>query len=153
MPNMPGSGLLTRLLANYSPRAADLRAWADARGQGMDLGSYWLPAGSVVGTDDGEQAAISGAYTRGAWEGIVQPMLATLGARAPDRQARFDELRTGYFRDYFTQWANFQARFQEGRTLWRGRYPELLARAGGAEDPYARFFRDAQRDLYELPID
>ncbi|MBN8263509.1 MAG: hypothetical protein J0M21_02515 [Xanthomonadales bacterium] len=146
-------GLLTRLLANYSPRAADLRAWADARGQGMDLGSYWLPAGSVVGTDGGEQAAISGAYTRGAWEGIVQPMLATLRARAPDRQARFDELRTGYFRDYFAQWARFQARFQEGRTLWRGRYPELLARAGGAEDPYARFFRDAQRDLYELPID
>jgi hypothetical protein len=146
-------GLLTRLQANYVPRAADLRTWADARGQGKDLGTYWLPAGAVVGTDGSEQAVISGAYTRAAWEGIVQPMLATLGERAPDRQARFGEMRDSYFRDYFAQWARFQARFQDGRALWRGRYPELLARAGGSEDPYARFFRDAQRNLYELPID
>ena len=51
-------GLLTRLLANYTPRAADLKQWADARGVGMDLGSFWLPQGAVVGTETGQLATI-----------------------------------------------------------------------------------------------
>ncbi|HOC10141.1 type VI secretion protein IcmF/TssM N-terminal domain-containing protein [Thermomonas sp.] len=146
-------GLLTRLLANYTPRAADLKQWADARGVGMDLGSFWLPQGAVVGTETGQLATISSAYTRDTWEGAIEPMLATLRKQAPERASRIDDLRNAYFQDYFTQWEKFQARFGDGITLWRGRYEELLARAGGADNPYARFFVAAQRNLYELPFD
>jgi hypothetical protein len=146
-------GLLTRLLANYTPRAADLKQWADARGVGMDLGSFWLPQGAVVGTESGQLASISSAYTRDAWEGAVEPMLATLRKQAPDRASRMDDLREAYFHDYFAQWEKFQARFGDGITLWRGRYPDLLARSGGVDNPYTRFFVAAQRNLYELPFD
>ena len=146
-------GLLTRLLANYTPRAADLKQWADARGVGMDLGSFWLPQGAVVGTETGQLATISSAYTRDAWEGAVEPMLATLRKQAPDRAARIDDLRDAYFQDYFSQWEKFQARFGDGLTLWRGRYADLLARSGGTDNPYTRFFVAAQRNLYELPFD
>lgn len=145
--------LLTKLLANYTPRAADLKAWSDARGPGMDLGTYWLPAGAVVGTESAETIVISRAHTRDAWEGIVQPMLATLADQAPGQQARLDELRDSYFRDYFADWARFQARFNDGIGLWRGRYGELLTRAGSHENPYNFFFRAAQRHLYQLPLD
>lgn len=146
-------GLLSKLLQHYMPRAADLKQWADARGIGIDPGSFWLPQGAVVGTDAGQMAGISNAYTRDAWDGVVQPMLATLREQAPDRRARIDDLRDAYFRDYFAQWARFQTRFGEGISLWRGRYGELLARSGGVDNPYARFFSSAQRNLYELPID
>ncbi|WP_240097931.1 type VI secretion system protein [Thermomonas flagellata] len=146
-------GLLSRLLAQYRPSAEDLRKWADARGPGRDLGTYWLPAGAVVGGDAASAARIPAAYSRAQWEGVVAPLLESLRGADPAAQARVEALREGYFRDYFRAWASFQARFQDGRGLWRGRYPELLARANGPEDPYARFFRDARRDLYELPID
>ena len=146
-------GLLTRLLANYTPRAPDLRKWADARGRAIDLGSHWLPQGAVVGTDADQMAGVSSAYTTDAWEGVVQPMLATLRAQAPERASRIDDLRDAYFRDYFAQWAKYQSRFQEGLGLWRGRYGELLARAGSKQNPYALFFESAQRNLYELPLD
>ena len=146
-------GLLNKLLAGYTPRSADLKAWADARGQAMGLATYWLPEGAVVGTEGEAPAGISRAYTRDAWEGVVQPMLATLREQAPAQEARFDDLRDRYFQDYFADWAKFQAGFQDGIVLWRGRYGELLARAAGEHNPYAFFFRDAQRNLYELPID
>lgn len=146
-------GLLNKLLASYTPRAADLRQWADARGNGLDLATFWLPQGAVVGTDGGPTAGISRAYTRDAWDGVVQPMLATLRQQVPDRASRIDDLRDAYFHDYFSQWARFQARFGDGLGLWRGRYGDLLARAGGKEDPYALFFDSAQRNLYELPFD
>lgn len=146
-------GLLTRLLANYTPRAADLRKWADARGVGLDLRSFWLPAGAVVGTESGQMVTISNAYTRDAWEGAVEPMLSTLRQQAPDRASRVDDLRDAYFQDYFSQWEKFQARFGDGLVLWKGRYSDLLARAGNAENPYTRFFVAAQRNLYELPFD
>ena len=107
----------------------------------------------MVGTEAAEPATVSQAYSRDAWEGIVQPMLATLREKAPDRQARIDELRDAYFRDYFASWARFQARFGDGIGLWRGNYDDLLPRAGGQHNPYALFFRSAQRDLYELPLD
>jgi type VI secretion system protein ImpL len=146
-------GLLKKLLAGYTPRAADLRKWADARGNGMDLDTYWLPQGAVVGTADGEAVGVSRAYTREAWEGIVQPMLATLATHAPERQARIDDLREAYFRDYFGNWAAFMARFGDGIGLWRGRYGDLLARSAGEDNAYRFFFRDAQRHLHELPLD
>jgi len=146
-------GLLTKLLAGYTPNAADLKKWADARDKGRDLGTYWLPENAVVGTDGGETAAISQAYTKDAWDGVVQPMLATLGEQAPDKQARIDDLRNAYFRDYFAGWSKFQARFGDGIGLWRGHYGDLLARAAGKQNPYERFFHAAQRDLYELPLD
>lgn len=146
-------GLLTKLLASYTPRTADLQKWADARGQGIDLATFWLPQGAVVGTDAGQMPGVSRAYTRDAWEGIVAPMLATLREQAPDRQARTDELRDGYFRDYFASWGKFQARFQDGIGLWRGRYGELQTRSAGHQNPYALFFQSAQRNLHELPLD
>lgn len=146
-------GLLTRLLANYTPRAADLKKWADARGTGLDLGSFWLPQGAVVGTETGQLASISSAYTRESWSGAVEPMLQTLRKQAPDRAARVDDLRDAYFHDYFGQWEKFQARFGDGIGLWRGRYDELQSRAAGPENPYLRFFAAAQRNLYELPFD
>ena len=146
-------GLLTKLLAGYTPNAADLKKWADARDKGRDLGTYWLPENAVVGTDGGETAAISQAYTKDAWDGVVQPMLATLGEQAPDKQARIDDLRNAYFRDYFAGWSKFQARFGDGIGLWRGHYGDLLARAAGKQNAYERFFHAAQRDLYELPLD
>ena len=146
-------GLLKKLLASYTPRAADLRQWADARGTGIDLGTFWLPQGAVVGTDGGQVEGISNAYTRDAWEGVVQPMLATLREQAPDRAPRFDDLRDAYFHDYFSQWAKFQTRFADGMALWRGRNGDLLARAAGKDNPYTLFFASAQRNLYELPLD
>lgn len=146
-------GLLTKLLASYTPRAADLKKWADGRDAGIDLAHYWLPEGTVVGTEADQAVTISQAYTRDAWEGIVQPMLATLAEQAPDKQARIDDLRSTYFRDYFASWAKFQARFGDGVRLWRGHYGDLLARAAGHQNPYDFFFRSAQRHLYELPID
>ncbi len=145
--------LLSKLLAGYTPRAADLRKWADTRGVGPELAGFWLEEGSVVGTDATTMPGISNAYTRDAWEGVVQPMLATLRRMAPERASNVDDLRDAYFRDYFAQWAKFQARFHEGRGLWAGRYDSLLQRAGGAQNPYTLFFEAAQRNLYELPID
>jgi len=145
--------LLTKLLAGYTPNAADLKKWADARDKGVALETFWLPEGAVVGTDDAGSAGISQAYTRDAWEGIVQPMLATLQDRAPEKQARIDDLRNTYFRDYFANWAKFQARFGDGIRLWRGHYGDLLARASTDQNPYDFFFRSAQRNLYELPLD
>ncbi|MCR6496623.1 ImcF-related family protein [Thermomonas sp. S9] len=132
-------GLLNKLLASYTPRAADLRQWADARGNGIDLATFWLPQGAVVGTDGAPMAGISRAYTRDAWDGVVQPMLATLRRQVPDRASRIDDLRDAYFHDYFSQWARFQARFGGGLGLWRGRYGDLLARAG-ARRTRTRFF-------------
>ena len=146
-------GLLGKLLGSYTPRAADLQAWADARGNAMDLGTYWLPEGAVVGTEDAAATGISRAYTRDTWEGVVQPMLQTLRERAPAQQARLDDMRDRYFNDYFAAWGKFQSGFQNGTVLWRGRYGELLTRAAGNNNPYVFFFRDAQRHLYELPID
>ena len=146
-------GLLKKLLTGYTPRAADLGKWADGRGAGIDIAHFWLPEGTVVGTDAGQAVAVSQAYTRDAWEGIVQPMLATLRTQAPDRQARIDDLRGAYFRDYFASWAKFQARFGDGIGLWRGHYGDLQARAAGQQNPYDFFFRSAQRNLYELPLD
>ena len=146
-------GLLSKLLAGYTPRAADLRKWADGREAGIDLAHFWLPEGAVVGTEAGQAVTVSQAYTRDAWEGIVQPMLATLHEQAPDRQARIDDLRSTYFRDYFASWAKFQARFGNGIGLWRGHYGDLLARAASHQNPYDFFFRAAQRHLYELPLD
>lgn len=146
-------GLLSKLLASYTPRAADLRQWADARGTGIDVGSFWLPQGAVVGTESGQMAGVSSAYTRDAWDGVVLPMLVTLRKQAPDRQSRIDDLRDAYFHDYFAQWAKFQARFGDGIGLWRGRYGELLVRAGSKDNPYTLFFTAAQRNLYELPFD
>lgn len=145
--------LLKKLLAGYTLRAADLRAWADAREPGIELAHYWLPEGAVVGTEAADAIVISQAYTRDAWDGIVQPMLATLRAQAPDRKPRLDELRDAYFRDYFASWARFQSRFGDGIQLWRGRYGELLARAGSHQNPYTFFFRATQRHLDELPLD
>ncbi|MEO5629140.1 MAG: type VI secretion system protein [Thermomonas sp.] len=144
---------LKKLLAGYTPRVADLQKWADARGPGMDLGTYWLPHGAVVGTDAGDTAAVSKAYTRDAWDGIVKPMLDTLEDQAPQQLARIDELRNNYFKDYFANWAKFQAKFPDGAGLWRGRYGELQTRAGSQENPYSLFFQAAQRNLYELPLD
>jgi len=146
-------GLLSKLLSGYTPNAADLKKWADARDKGMDLGTYWLPENAVVGSDGTDAVAVSQAYTRDAWEGIVQPMLATLREEAPDKQARIDDLRSAYFRDYFAGWAKFQARFGDGIALWRGHYDDLLARAAGEQNPYDLFFRSAQRNQYELPLD
>ena len=146
-------GLLGKLLAGYTPRASDLQKWADGRGTAIDLAHFWLPEGAVVGTEAGQAVAVSQAYTRDAWEGIVQPMLSTLEDKAPDRKARIDDMRTTYFRDYFASWAKFQSRFGDGIQLWRGRYNELLARAAGHQNPYDFFFRSAQRNLYELPLD
>ena len=144
--------LLGKLLAGYTPNAADLKKWADARDRGVELGTYWLPEDAVVGTDGADMAAISQAYTRDAWEGIVEPMLATLREQAPDKQARIDDLRNAYFRDYFAGWAKFQARFADGIGLWRGHYGDLLTRAAGQQNPYDLFFLAAQRNLYELPL-
>lgn len=144
---------LKKLLAGYTPRATDLQKWADARGAGMDLGTFWLPEGAVVGTEVGDTASVSSAYTRGAWDGIVKPMLDTLSAQAPQQQARIGELRSAYFKDYFSNWAKFQAKFPDGVTLWRGRYAELQTRAGSKDNPYNLFFQAAQRNLYELPLD
>ena len=106
----------------------------------------------MVGSDD-SAARVSRAYTRDTWEGVVQPMLATLREQAPTQQARLDDLRERSFSDYFTAWAGFQAGFQQGAGLWRGRYRELLSRAAGNHNPYAFFFRDAARHLYALPLD
>lgn len=145
--------LLKKLLAGYTPRAADLKKWADARGTGIGLGTYWLPEGAVVGSEDTADVTISTAYTRDAWEGIVQPMLATLKDQGTLPPARVDELRNSYFNDYFASWAKFQARFPDGTQLWRGRYQDLQARASTAENPYTLFFQSAQRNLYELPLD
>lgn len=133
--------LLGKLLAGYTPNAADLKKWADARDRGVELGTYWLPEDAVVGTDGADMAAISQAYTRDAWEGIVEPMLATLREQAPDKQARIDDLRNAYFRDYFAGWAKFQARFADGIGLWRGHYGDLLTRAAGQQNPYDLFSR------------
>ena len=146
-------GLLTKLLGSYTPRAADLKKWADGREAGVDLAHYWLPEGTVVGTESDQAVTISQAYTRDAWEGIVRPMLATLSEQAPEKRARIDDLRSTYFRDYFASWAKFQARFGDGILLWRGHYGDLLARAAGHQNPYDFFFRAAQRHLYELPLD
>lgn len=146
-------GLLTKLLAGYTPRAADLKKWADGRDAGIDLAHFWLPEGAVVGTEAGQAVNVSQAYTRDAWEGMVQPLLATLREQAPDKQARIDDLRSTYFRDYFASWAKFQARFGDGIGLWRGHYGDLLARAASHQNPYDFFFRSAQRHLYELPLD
>ena len=66
---------------------------------------------------------------------------------------RIDDLRSTYFRDYFASWAKFQARFGDGILLWRGHYGDLLARAESQQNPYDIFFRAAQRNLYELPLD
>ena len=144
---------LKKLLANYTPRSADLKQWADARGGGINLGTFWLPEGAVVGSEDTTDVVISSAYTRDAWEGIVQPMLATLKDQGVTPAARVEELRTSYFNDYFASWAKFQIRFPDGTQFWRGRYQDLQARASGAENPYALFFQSAQRNLYELPLD
>ena len=146
-------GLLTKLLASYTPRAPDLQKWADTRGQALDLSTFWLPEGAVVGTEGGEMAGVSRAYTRDAWEGIVEPLLTTLKAQAPGQEARVDDLRNAYFRDYFGSWAKFQSRFHDGIGLWRGRYGDLQARAAGHQNPYALFFQSAQRNLHELPLD
>ena len=144
---------LKKLLAGYTPRAADLKKWADARGTGIDLGTFWLPEGAVVGSEDTADVTISAAYTRDAWEGIVQPMLATLKDKGMPQPARVDELRNSYFTDYFANWAKFQARFPDGTQFWRGHYQDLQARAATAENPYTLFFQSAQRNLYELPLD
>jgi len=144
---------LKKLLAGYTPRAADLQKWADARGPGMDLGTFWLPEGAVVGTETGDVAAVSSAYTRDSWDGIVKPMLDTLADQAPLQQARIGQLRDSYFKDYFANWAKFQAKFPDGIHLWRGRYEELQTRAGSKDNPYNLFFQAAQRNLYELPLD
>ena len=144
---------LKKLLAGYTPRAADLQKWADAREPGMDLGTYWLPEGAVVGTEAGDTAAVSSAYTRDSWAGIVKPMLDTLEDQAPQQHARIDGLRNSYFKDYFANWARFQAKFPDGVALWRGRYGELQKRASSQENPYNLFFQAAQRNLYELPLD
>jgi len=146
-------GLLGKLLTRYTPRAADLKQWADSREPGIDLAQYWLPQGTVVGTEAGQAVTVSRAYTRDAWDGVVAPMLDTLAEQAPDKQARLDDMRASYFRDYFTSWAKFQARFGDGVRLWRGHYGDLLVRAASRENPYDAFFRSAQRNLYELPLD
>ncbi|QIL21762.1 hypothetical protein [Thermomonas sp. HDW16] len=146
-------GLLEKLLNGYTPRAADLKKWADGRDAGIDLAHFWLPEGTVVGTDAGQAVNVSQAYSRDAWEGIVQPMLATLHEQAPGKQARIDDIRSTYFRDYFASWAAFQARFGDGIALWRGHYGDLLTRAATQQNPYDFFFRSAQRNLYELPLD
>ena len=143
---------LNTLLASYTPRAADIVAWADARGPGLGLDSFWLPSGSVVGGERESAAVISQAHTRETWDGVVAPMLATLVQAAPERQERIADMRATYFSDYFRDWGQFQARFGEGIALWRGRAPELQARAAGHENPYVFFFRAAQRHLYELPL-
>ena len=144
---------LKKLLAGYTPRATDLKQWADARGTAITLGTFWLPEGAVVGGEEAADVAISSAYTRDAWEGVVRPMLSTLKDQDSAQPARIEELRSGYFNDYFASWAKFQARFADGTQFWRGHYKDLQERASGADNPYALFFQSAQRNLYELPLD
>ena len=54
--------LLGKLLAGYTPNAADLKKWADARDRGVELGTYWLPEDAVVGTDGAVVAAAWAAW-------------------------------------------------------------------------------------------
>lgn len=147
-------GLLDRLLTGYTPNAAHLREWADARNpRGLPLEQFWLPEGRVVGSTPDDQSTISTAYTRDVWEGVVAPMLETYQREQPAHKPRIGEFRTAYFNDYFADWASFMAGFQNGVTLWRGHYDELLTRAAGPDSPYLFFFRSINHNLYGLPLD
>lgn len=145
-------GLLERLVEQRPPRAQDLQQWADARIDGIRLDRFWVPADRVVGVDERDVALVSAAYTRSAWQGYVQPLLATLTDALPKKKTLVADFRAKYFSAYFEQWARFQAAFFDGVKLWRGHHAELGVRAAGSDNPYALYLATLHEDLLGLPL-
>ncbi len=144
--------LLGRLLAAYTPRAQDVRAWADARQDPIALTAFWLPPDRVVGVETGTLPAISAAFTVDTWRNVIAPMLATARLAVPEREGALETFRGQYFNDYFREWARFQARFFDGINLWQGHYPQLARRASTAENPYTLYARPFKQHLLGLPL-
>lgn len=143
---------LGRLLADQPMRAADVEAWADHRRPPLALSEFWLADERVVGVDPDSLPSVSRAYSLDTYQGIVAPMLATVGRHSPDAKAAASRFETEYFDRYFSTWAQLQARFFEGLALWRGHYDELLPRAAAQQNPYRVYFRHAERELFGLPL-
>jgi hypothetical protein len=144
---------LQRLLTLYKPGPQDIAQWADARRDGVRLTDFWLPADRVVGVDAHELPTVSAAWTADTWNGVVEPMVATLESTLPEKKTLFDGFRKAYFTAYFQAWAQFQARFFEGVKLWKGDDAGLAARAAGKDNPYRFFFDSAGRNLLSLPLE
>ncbi|MFT4192549.1 MAG: hypothetical protein QM617_13615, partial [Comamonas sp.] len=111
---------------------------------------WWLPRDALVGTD-AAVAGVPAAYTRSAWENVVQPFLDTLPDAGVPKD-RVAALRKQYFDDYFAAWGGLQTHFGDGFTLWKGRENALLARAAGNDNPYALYFASADEQIYGLPL-
>jgi len=146
-------GELDRLLSSYTPNPQDLERWADARGDGLQLQDYWLPADRLVGVEAGSLPTISSAYTLATWQGVVQPMNATISDALAEKKSLSDGFRDAYFTSYFHAWAQFQSRFFDGVSLWQGHADELVARAAGDDNPYRFFFDSAELNLLGLPLE
>ena len=143
---------LQRLLATYTPRPQDLESWADARMTGPRLQDYGLPADRLVGVDAGSLPTVSAAYTAETWNGVVLPMITTVGDTLAEKKSLSDGFRTAYFEQYFHAWALFQSRFFDGVKLWKGHADELATRAAGDDNPYRFFFESVQHHLLSLPL-
>lgn len=144
-------GQLARLMQSTQAVApGQLKSWSQARGGGFTLADWWLPAGALVGTDTA-LPAIPAAYTRPAWENVVEPFLDTLPDAGVARE-RIDALRGQYFTDYFAAWGGLQAHFGDGLALWKGREDDLLKRAAGNDNPYALYFARLDEQVYGLPL-
>jgi len=145
--------VLARLLAAYTPRADDVRSWADVRRDPITLTTFWLPPDRVVGVDSASLPAVSAAFTRETWREVLAPMLATASAGVPERGPALETFRAQYFGEYFRAWGRFQARFFEGAALWRPQLDAMGQRAGTEEDPYALLQAAAEQHLQGLGLD
>lgn len=142
--------LLARLLAAYTPRPDDVRAWADQRRDPIALTAFWLPPDRVVGTD--ALPSVSAAFTRRTWRDVLAPMLRTAADGVPERKPVLETFRAQYFNEYFRAWGRFQARFFEGTALWRPQLDTMAKRAGTAEDPYTLLAAATERELQGLDL-
>lgn len=144
--------VLEKILAAYTPRPEDVETWARARRDGISLTDLWLPADRVVGVEAGTLPAVPAAYLLDVWKGYLHPMLAASAAQDVAGAAHLQDFRNAYFNAYFRHWANFDTRFFEGTSLWRGQYAELARRAATHENPYQQLLRATERHLTALPL-
>ena len=145
--------LLKRILASYTPRPQDVRAWADARRDRTILTEFWLPPDRVVGVDTASLPVVSAAFTQALWRGTLAPMVRTASHEVPDRAGVLEDFRNNYFNEYFREWARFEARFFEGVALWHGQVDGLARRAATTDNPYVLLDARVRQDLLDLDLD
>ena len=145
--------LLDQLLAAHTVKVEQLKQWVDAREDPLLLQNFWLASGRTAGTESTNQAAVSALFTSAMWQGYVQPLLDTVKQNRKEQVPAMDALRSQYLTAYMQAWGQFNARFHEGMTLWKGNEKGLTALAFSASDnPYERLSKALDTELLQLPL-